>query len=100
MRRYADDRAPAIEEIRKISEYPDRRMKAIIYTIASSGIRIGAWDYLRWDHIKPITNGKNTMAKMIVYAGDDEEYYTFISPEAYDELNNWMKYRKDSVKVF
>jgi hypothetical protein len=31
-RRYADDRAPTIEEIRKISEYPDRRIKGIVYT--------------------------------------------------------------------
>jgi hypothetical protein len=96
VRRYADDRAPTIEEIRKISEYPDRRMKAIVYAMGSSGIRIGAWDYLRWGHIKPITHGKNTIAKMIVYAGDEEEYYTFISPEAYNELNKLMKYRKDS----
>lgn len=28
-RRYADDRAPTMEEIRKIMEYPDRRIKAI-----------------------------------------------------------------------
>src|SRR5688500_3997499 len=34
-RRYADDRAPTLEEIIKISEYPDRRIKAIIYTMAS-----------------------------------------------------------------
>ena len=26
-RRYAEDRAPTIEEIRKICEYPDRRIK-------------------------------------------------------------------------
>ena len=29
-KRYADDRAPTIEEIRKIIEYPDRRIKAIV----------------------------------------------------------------------
>jgi hypothetical protein len=48
IRRFADDRAPTIEEIRKIREYPDRRVKAVVYTMASSGIRLGAWDYLRW----------------------------------------------------
>ena len=51
---YADDRIPTIEEIRKLLEYPDRRLKAIIYTMASSGIRLGAWDYLRIGHIRPI----------------------------------------------
>jgi hypothetical protein len=96
VRRYANDRAPTIEEIQRISEYPDRRMKAIVYTMASSGIRIGAWDYLRWGHIKPIKIGENTLAKMIVYAGDEEEYITFISPEAYSELKKWMDYRKNA----
>jgi hypothetical protein len=28
IRRFADDRAPTIEEIRKIAEYPDRRIKS------------------------------------------------------------------------
>jgi hypothetical protein len=47
IRRYANDRAPTIEEIQKICEYPDRRIKAIVfYTMASSGIRLGSWDYL------------------------------------------------------
>jgi hypothetical protein len=47
VKRYADDRAPILEEITKITEYPDRRIKPIVYTMASSGIRVGAWDYLR-----------------------------------------------------
>ena len=38
----ANDRAPTLEEIQKICEYPDRRIKAIIYLMASSGIRLGA----------------------------------------------------------
>ena len=31
-RKFALDRVPTIEEIRKLCEYPDRRIKAIIYT--------------------------------------------------------------------
>ena len=96
-RRAANDRAPTIEEISKIIEYPDRRIKVIIYTMASSGIRVGAWDYLKWKHIIPIQNNGQVMAaKLIVYAGEPEEYFTFISPEAYNELEKWKDYRLQS----
>ena len=50
-RRFAVDRTPTLEEIRKIIEYPDRRIKAIVYTMCSSGIRLGAWDYLKWKDV-------------------------------------------------
>ncbi len=99
---YADDRIPTIGEIRKLLEYPDRRIKAIIYTMASSGIRLGACDYLRWGHIRPIfdRDGKEVVAaKIIVYAGEDEEYYSFLSKEAYDALNGWMLYRENSSEI-
>jgi integrase len=95
-RKYADDRIPTLEEIRKLVEYPDRRIKAIVYIMVSSGIRLGAWDYLQWGHIKPIDkNDEIVAAKMIVYAGE-EEYFSFISPEAWRALNAWMTYRKSS----
>jgi integrase len=94
-RRYADDRAPTIEEVRKIIEYPDRRIKAIVLTMVSSGIRLGAWDHLKWKHIIPTEReGKVIAAKIVVYKGDPEEYFSFISPEAYFELEKWISYRK------
>ncbi len=96
VRRYAEDRAPTIEEIQKLCEYPDRRIKSIIYFMASSGIRLGAWDYLRWGHIKPVEKAGKTFGKVIVYSGDQEEYFAFITPEAYDELKKWMDYRETS----
>jgi site-specific recombinase XerC len=96
-RRYADDRAPTLEEIQKISEYPDRRIKALVFTMASSGIRLSAWEYLQWGHIKPFEqNDEIVAAKVIVYSGDVEEYFTFITSEAYHELEKWMDYRKNA----
>jgi hypothetical protein len=68
VRRYAEDRAPTIEEIQKLCEYPDRRIKSIIYVMASSGIRLGDWDYLRWGHIKPVEKAHKTFGKVTVYA--------------------------------
>ena len=63
----SNDRAPTMEEIQKRVEYPDRRIKAIIYTMASSGIRIGAWDYLQWKHVTPITNNVGVKIMLINY---------------------------------
>jgi integrase len=97
-RKFALDRIPTVEEIRRLCEYPDRRIKAIIYTMASSGIRVGAFNYLQWKHITPLSNsgGDIIAAQMLIYPGDPaEEYYTFCSPEAYNELKNWMQYRED-----
>ena len=100
-KRYASDRIPTLEEMRKIVEYPDRRIKPIVYTMCSSGIRLGAWDYLRWKHIIPIQNDKNEViaAKIRVYADEEEEYFSFISLEAYSHLKEWMNYRKNAGEL-
>lgn len=96
-KQYGNDRAPTIEEIRKLVTYPDRRMKAIVYTMCSSGIRLGAWDFLRWKHVTPIPDknktGEIVAAKLIVYAGEPEEHITFTTPEAYFALKEWMDFR-------
>jgi len=91
----ANDRAPTQDEILKLIEYPDRRIKSIVSIMVSSGIRIGAFDYLRWKHIVPIHNkhGKIEVAKMVVYAGENEEYYSFLTPEAYSAVKDWMDFR-------
>jgi hypothetical protein len=97
IRRHADDRASTIEEIQQLCNYPDRRIKGIVYTMATSGIRLGAWNYLRCKDIQPIEHqGKIVAAKIIIYGGDDEQYFSFMSSETYFELEKWMKYRQDS----
>ena len=58
----ANDRAPTVDEIIQILQYPDVRIKSIVLTMISSGIRIGAWDYLQWKHIVPIPNPDNSIA--------------------------------------
>ena len=65
----ANDRAPTKEEILRLLEYPDRRIKPIVYTMVSSGIRIGAWDSLKWKHVKQMhnENGEVVAAKLTIY---------------------------------
>jgi integrase len=94
-RQAANDRAPTIEELKNLIEYPDRRIKAIVYVMVSSGIRLGAWDSLKWKHVVPIENydGPPLIARLLFYPGDKEEYYTFISCEALIALKEWMEFR-------
>ena len=63
--------------------------------MVSSGIRLGAWDYLQWKHVTPLPNasGEIVAAKLIIYAGDREQYYTFVTAEAYNSLKDWMDFR-------
>jgi hypothetical protein len=79
----SDDRAPTLEEIQQLLKYPDIRIKPIVLFMVSSGIRIAAWDFLKWKHIIPIENenGVQMAAKVIVYEGDPEQYYSFITSE-------------------
>jgi hypothetical protein len=61
----------------------------------SSGIRLGAWDYLRWGNIQPIYDENDNLvaAKLVVYHGEPEEYYTFITPEAYNAIEEYIDFR-------
>jgi len=94
----ADDRCPTVEEIRKLLlDFPDRRLKIIVLVMLSSGIRVGAWNWLKWKHVEPIYDQKNNdllAAKLEVYAGEDDEYFTFITPEAFTALKDYMEFRE------
>jgi hypothetical protein len=96
-RHSADDRIPTPEEIKKLLEHPDRRIKPIVYTMMSAGIRVGSWDYLKWKHIIPIKrNGVIVAAKIILRNTkiNNREYFSFITAEAYHALADWMDFRK------
>ncbi len=91
----SDDRAPTLEEIQKLIEFPDRRIKPLVLILVSSGIRIGAFETLVWKHITPKFNKSNEIiaAKIIVYPNDREKYYSFLTPECYNSVKEWMDYR-------
>lgn len=90
----SDARVPEISEINALLDYNDIRIKSIVLTMLSSGIRVGAWDWLKWKHIIPIEkDGTIVAAKIIVYAGEPEQYFSFITLECYSALKNYMDFR-------
>ncbi|MHB8602676.1 MAG: hypothetical protein ACYC6W_01620 [Nitrosotalea sp.] len=96
-----NDRAPTIEEIRTILELADLRTKCIVLICCSSGIRVGAFDGLVWGNVTPITQGGNVIAaKITVYAGHQEQYYSFLTPECYGTLLQYKKLRESVGEKF
>ena len=93
-RKYAIDRAPTIDELRMLVTNSDLRFQAILLAMASSGIRLGAWDYLNWGHVESIEKDGNVVAaKLKVYAEEPEEYTTFITPEAFRKFDQYIQLR-------
>lgn len=94
-RRFANDRAPTIEEIRKIYNVCDLRGKAMLLLMLSSGIREGALEGLSIRHLTPIErDGKIVAARLVVYPGEPEEYVAFATPEAYFAIQEYLSYRQ------
>jgi integrase len=95
VKQYGNDRIPSLEEIKKLIEYPDSRIKLIVFMSISTGIRVGAWDFIQCKDITPLKNDKGEIiaAKLIVYPNEPEQYFTFMTPEAYNIIKEWMDFR-------
>ena len=126
----ANVRSPTPEEVRMLLKHAGRRLKVIVLFFCSSGIRVGAFPYLRKEHITPIyrweflvwkkrklenqerfeeankivisEEDKHVIiaAKVITYPGEPEQRFTFISPEAHEALQDYLRFReKDGEKI-
>jgi hypothetical protein len=96
-RHSADVTIPTVEQIKKLLEHPDRRIRPIVYSMLSAGFRVGSWDYLKWKHVIPIFRDGVIVAAKIILKNtkiNNKEYFSFISPEAYSSLKNWMDFRE------
>ena len=94
---YSNDIAYSLDEINRLCEYPDDRIKPLVYVMATSGIRLGAWEGMKQKHIRPHKNkdGQIDCAYLKVYDGDPkEEYWTLITKEAYDEVIKYFELRR------
>jgi integrase len=78
------------EEVQKMLDIADKRMRAVILLLVSSGCRIGAIPTL---HIRDIEKSGDVY-KITIYENDAEEYYSFITKEAYDAVQSYLQMRE------
>jgi len=90
-KKVGQDRAPTLEEIRKIIDVADLRTKCLILYLCSSGARIGSVEWLRWRDIEEVEHNGQKFARVTIYRGDPEEYVSFVTPECYRLL---LEYRE------
>jgi hypothetical protein len=64
-------------------------MKNIILLMASSGLRVGAIPLLKLRHLEKI----DSIYKITVYEGANEQYYTFCTPECASFIDAYLQYR-------
>jgi integrase len=88
------DRAYTTEEIAKMLEIADKRMKAAVLLMASTGMRMGAVPQLKIRDLQYIE--KYQIYQIIVYEGHTTEYTTFCTPEASIAINSYIEYRERS----
>lgn len=86
------DRTYTREEIQLMIEHADVRMKVIISTMLSSGIRVGGLAGLRLKDLTYIEDYK--LFRMTIYSDSPpDQYYTFTTPECANFINLYFQYR-------
>lgn len=101
-----DSRGYTRQEIQRMLEFSDAIERAIILVSASSGVRVGGLDGLKWQDLRPvyriddrlvlddITESESERSEVVcailtVYRQTKDEYPAFITPEAYKALLNY-----------
>jgi integrase len=88
------------EQIHKVLEISDERLKAIILIYASTGIRLAALPSLRMKDLTEISlDEKEKLYRITIYEGYQEEYVTFCTPECYRAIDTYLSYRVRSGEV-
>jgi len=95
-----EDRAYTREELQRMIEAsPDLTDKLIVQLFSSGGFRLEAWNYFEWRDVIFFKNDDGTFrgAALLVYRGDPESYWTFITPEACVMLSHYREKWKSEV---
>lgn len=88
--RIKKNRGYSHEEIQKLLDIADERMRAVILILVSSGSRIGGIPTL---HVRDIEKS-GEVYKITIYENEEEEYFSFITKEAYDAVQLYLQMRE------
>ena len=95
--RHGKDRAPTVEEIRRILSHCGLRERAIVLAMASGGFRVGAWPLLQMRDFSVIKERERVQAgRLLIYRGEPEEYVAFLTPEAVQAFEAYFEFRRQS----
>lgn len=87
-----ENRGYNTDEMTRMLEFCDVRVRAIILFLASTGVRIRAITELRLEDLTDIP--EHGLYQVRVYAAAKERYFTFSTPEASTAVNVYLKYRE------
>jgi integrase len=88
------DRTYTREEIQLMLQHSDLRMKVVILTMLSSGIRTGGLAGLRLKDLTYIKEYK--LYRIVVYSDStNDQYYTFTTPECSNYIKLYLEHRKN-----
>jgi integrase len=83
------DRGYTHEQIQRISDFSDQRIKTAFLILVSTAMRVGALRSPKVGDLEKI----DEVYKIRVYTGDKEEYTTFTTPECTKEIDTYLDFR-------
>ena len=93
-KKMTQDRTYTKEEIQKMLQFSDLRMKVIILTMLSSGVRTGGLAGLKLKDLTYIENYK--LYRMVIYSDSpSDSYYTFCTPETSTYIQMYLDSRQN-----
>jgi integrase len=87
-----ENRGYTRQEIAKMLEVCDERVKALILLLASTGIRIRAIIDIKLEDLTSISD--HDLYRLQVYSDSKQSYPVFITPEASKAINTYLGYRE------
>jgi integrase len=88
--RVKKNRGYSYEEVQKLLDIADERIRAVILLLVSSGCRVGAIPTL---HVRDIEK-TGDVYKITIYENEEEEYFSFITAEAWNAVEAYLSMRR------